>query len=160
MPLSSNPAWELLAYTKLSGTSNSIDISNLPDRKLLYVLLRSQGQNNAVTAGIRFNGDSGNNYADNLANTRSSIRSGSSSLTTARLVFFFIYNVLADQKQVWTGGEQGTASNANTIQDGNTAGVWSNTSAVINEITVVLTDGTSTFNSGSEVWVYGMQVNS
>jgi hypothetical protein len=145
MPLFGPVGWELLGYTKLGSSNNAITVSNIPNRMHLFAVLSSTGQSAGQAAGIQFNGDTASDYTGGT-----SIGSSIGNNTGARTIWYYIFNEATAQKLVSLIG-----TNTSGGQEDN-RGAWGNTSATINQVTVIVVGGSATWNTGTELWVYGL----
>lgn len=157
--------WEELGRTTLGSAGDTISVTSLPARKYLRLLISVQGTGGTVGAQLRFNNDSGANYADRItgvnngADTTSTSQTGAvmtGSTTYTHLVYTCdIVNITAVEK-VGTGiRTASTTSGAGTAPDGNRYSFkWVNTSAQITRVDVI-NGGTGDYAIGSEVVVLG-----
>jgi len=151
--------WEELGRTTLSGAGDTISVASLPARKYLKLHAKWSNTGGTVSAQIRFNNDSGNNYA--FRYTSDAI---DGAVTSAALIGSFGGE---------TGSLEGYVSNTATLiktgkgsaVSGSTSAAtsndyaeiwfkWVNTTDSINRIDLVNT-GTGDFAIGSEVVVLG-----
>lgn len=156
--------WEEIGRTTLGSAGDTISIISLPARKYLKFILCYTGTGGTTLPTIRFNNDSGSNYAN-----RQSASGGADATATSQTSFIMsgaesnisIYaefegiNISAQEK-VFTGRVVKTAvSGAGTAPLRTEDAVkWTNTSAQISRIDVINT-GTGDFAIGSELIVLG-----
>lgn len=154
--------WEEIGRTTLSVAGDTITVSSLPARKFLRVFVLTL-QSGAITSTMRFNNDSGANYAD-----RSSSNFGADTTTTSQTSFNLapgggaenqyavldILNVATIAKPVIISGIYfpNSAASAPSVRDGYAK--WSNTSVQINRIDVI-NPAAGDFAIGSQVVVLG-----
>ena len=157
--------WQQLGETILSGNSTTIDVSSFSARLDLRIVVSIVGEDSGANIKLRFNGDTGTNYAD-----RKSTNLGATSAVTGAThilihgasssnrsnAFIDVTNRAANEKLVtWH-----YASTANTAGSGTApdevvgVGKWANTSDQITTVNIVNLAG-SNFQSGSRVTVYG-----
>ncbi|MDC3251746.1 hypothetical protein OAU96_02425 [Planctomycetota bacterium] len=156
--------WEELASVELGSASDTLDAGTISAKKYLWVQTYIKAVSGTAEPDMRFNNDSGSNYAD-----RYSINGGSdgtgTSITSARgsgvpvSAFFndFIINNASNEKlviryvtYVSTAGA-GTAPNRRE-----TVAKWSNTSDSITSIKwVENSGGAGQFDTGSIIKVWG-----
>jgi hypothetical protein len=151
----------LLGSSTLSGENSSITVSSLSVKTYLRIVLYIASIATSDAPKIRFNSDTGNNYAYNLSRNggAASPVSNTSGIKTAGdgtgqcFVTLDIYNPSSSSKLVCgislDGGSGSTLNAVSTI-----SGVW-NSNTQINSITVV-NDGSYNFGIGSSLLVYGI----
>lgn len=156
--------WEEIGRTTLGSAGDTITVNNIPARKYIEVtiLLINSGQ---LDASVRFNNDSGSNYAnirvpeygtatDDTSTT--SINLDTTTVTSCQYIRLDMINVASVQKygtavQVDNGGADAVTTAPNTRV---TTFKWNNTTDQVTRIDV-LNGGTGDFASGSEVIVRG-----
>jgi len=157
--------WEELGRTTLSSSAASVSLSSLPVRKYLKVLIKYTTTGGTNDAGLRYNNDSGSNYATRYANPGSaaatdinqifSILSGATTLQPTFVDLEFLNNT-TEEKMGW-----GTKQDIGGTGSGTSPGVlqvyykWSNTVDPITRIDLVKLTGAGLFNTGSEIIVLG-----
>lgn len=156
--------WEEIGRTTLSPAGDTITVSSLPARKYLHIKVYTQSTGGTIRGVLRFNADSGNNYA-----FRSSTNGGADSTSTSSSGIqldsiagawpqFFdvqVTNNSANEKLVIShSSEQNTAGAGNTPGRLEVVGKWANTAAQISTVSVTNT-GTGDYAVGSEVVVLG-----
>lgn len=151
--------WTQLANVVLGSAANSISSGTITAKQYIKVVLISPGTNSTAWLGMRFNGDTGNNY-----NYRQTVSSGSSIITTStsnsanisfgrevddkRWAAFDISNI-QDQVKLFTGQYiQGD------LVSELSNGYWNNTANQITSISVYCTES-ETFDAGTRMIVYG-----
>lgn len=163
--LASEARWmEELGRTTLASPGDTITINPITAKKYLLVLGFFLPTGGTLSIRLRFNNDSGNNYA-----YRSSIDGGADSTTTstsssvvdqsnANVTHFTvcdIINVANQEKQVVEQiAGRGTAGAGNAPNRREIVAKWSNTSDQITRIDCI-NQGTGDFATGSEVVVLG-----
>jgi hypothetical protein len=158
-----NVWWEELGRTTLGGAGDTITVNPIGARKYLRIII-SVLPSGAITANIRFNNDSANNYAY-ISTTNGS--AGVSVTSTDRIVadadagggskfvYMDVVNISATPKLASAVVSSENASGAATAPNVRTiAGKWHNTSAQITRVDCVNTAG-GDFAIGSELIVLG-----
>lgn len=154
--------WEELGRTTLGSAGDTITVSSLPARKYLKVKINLY-DSGSIDANLRFNNDSGNNYAYRIATDGAADATTTSTAqivpsaagTFDHYIELDITNVASAEK-----GVIGLANRLNTAGAGNAPGrretiaKWANTSDAINRIDVINGQAGS-YDTGSEVIVLG-----
>lgn len=160
MNLPNSQGYEFLGSRVLGAASSSINISDLPAKNFLRFILDVKGRSATASLGIRFNGDTANNYGFAFA---SNLGSPTTTGGTDRILvessddsIFLITDVINNENNpkmtVSSGTRQnGPGTNAPSILSG--SGIWNNTSVFIDEIEAYFTS--PTFDTGSGIYVYG-----
>lgn len=147
--------WEELGRTILGSAADTISVANLPERKYLKVITRLIQSGN-ITSNLRFNNDSGTNYAfvrdSGNSVSQTSIGTGNSSLD--QVTVWDITNLSSSPKTVVGITNFGSASAAVAPIRDTTVGKWHNTSSQISRVDAI-NIGSGDFASGSEVIVLG-----
>lgn len=155
-----------IASTTLTTYATSITFSSIPSTYTDLVLVYSGGISSGVRNGLRFNGDTANNYIFITGNG-----SGSSSTLTAessagynKLQYGAFHSYNQDSLDTYVthiANYANTSVNKTIVSQGGTyiqmwwgAGYWNSTTA-INSITLVV-DGTQTFYQGCNLTLYGV----
>lgn len=155
--------WEEIGRTTLSGAGDTITVSSIAARKYLKVIVHVLDTGGTITATIRFNNNSGNNYAyrrltngaDATSTSQSSITIAPDAVALDQYAVVDIINVATAVKMVISNSmSEGTAGAANAPSQRLITGKWVNTADQITRIDVVNT-GTGDFAIGSEVVVLG-----
>ncbi len=158
------PRWyQEIGRTTLGVAGDTITVSSLPARKYLRIIIAVTNTGGTVRANIRFNNDSGNNYAtrfsslggaDTTAVSQSAIVvAGASAL--AQFYEVYVTNIATQEKLPYI-----TLVNSSTVGAGTApnrvegAAKWANTTNQITRIDAS-NDGTGDFAIGSEVVVLG-----
>lgn len=161
------PRWyQEIGRTTLSGSADSISVTSLPVRKYLKVLIYTTHTGGTGDHFLRFNNDSGSNYARRVSdnggadNTAGTSQTGLALDPGANAAPIFtemeIINVAAQEKLVNSHCTvQNTAGAATVSGRRELVGKWANTSDSITRIDVVNIGGTGDFASGSQVVVLG-----
>ncbi len=158
--------WEKLGATTLGSPAASMSLTGLTAKKYLRVVIYNTANGGTVRQALRFNNDSGNNYAfrgnDNGGGDGTSTTTNSILLSTGaanannNLTIMEIMNNTADEKQLWGNSiGENTAGAANAPVRREFAGKWVNTSAQITRIDVINASGTGNFGADSTMVVYG-----
>lgn len=156
--------WEELGRTTASGTTDTITVSGLEPRtflKVIFLVINS----GTITPLMRFNGDSGANYATrysangagDVANTGGSgVEALFGGVAETELGVFDVLNIATQEKLIVTHQtiRRGTAGAGNFPSRLETFGKWANTTSSVSSVSMVNTN-TGDFASGSEVIVLG-----
>lgn len=159
----SDGGYELLGFMRLEDTpGDTMSVVNLEYRRFLRVVVSSV-PDGAVTSVIRFNGDSGSNYAYStvtngatFANqtTRTYIVADIDGTTTRKFCVLDIINSVGGIKLVNGFANSEAASGVSTATSIRTlTGKWEEPDEVINRIDI--TNILGVYGVGSEVRVYG-----
>lgn len=152
-----------IGRTTLGTAGDSISVTSIPPKKYLRIVISAFDTGGTIDTLVRFNNDSGNNYARRLStNGGADVTAGStSSLVTfgnaayPTFTIIEITNTLAKEKNaIIYSIAQNTAGAGNL--PGRTMGVgkWANTAAQINRVDAS-NPGTGDFAIGSEIVVFG-----
>lgn len=152
-----------IARTTLGSEADTITVSSIPARKYLQIKMHLIASGNIDLDGIRFNGDSGNNYAyskdvgDGAANATATSQSKievRASATTGNFIVNLDVTNLAAQPKLLTGLAY---INIAASGAGATIGVnaiWGNTAAQISSISITNNESGG-YAAGSEIVVLG-----
>ena len=157
--------WEELASVTLGGDASEISSGTISAKKYLWVQVYFHNASNSDDVLVRFNNDTGSNYAH-----RHSINFGSDTTQTSgssiklidrnaaadigRYVNFFVVNNSATEKLLIAHGlEEETAGASNAPTSNECIGKWANTSAQITEMDLFTASGN--IRSGAELRVWG-----
>lgn len=160
--------WQELASVELGSSSGEISSGTITAKKYLWVQIRQEGTaNNVGNISLRFNNDTGSNYAsrfstngggDNttkVSQTSLYMHDDAGDDTKGSLHNIFIINKADKEKLIISETVQNTATGAGTAPArSEEVGKWANTSNQITEIDVFGLGGGS-FASGSYIKVYG-----
>lgn len=158
------PRWyQQIGRQTLESSGDTITISGLPARKYLCVVISLLDTGGTINASLRFNGDTGNNYAvrastegaaDATATSASSIGMTQTG-AFPHFVVMEIVNIGAKEKVFYartvTSGTSGAGNLPGRVE---TSGKWANTANQISSITLT-NSGTGDFAIGSEIVVLG-----
>ena len=160
-------AWERLAHVALSSAGDTISSGTITGKKNLKVILHLTSTGGNVNPSLRFNSDSGSNYAirdsdgggtDDTQTSQTGIRLSQGSHGGNDGVFcvnFEITNVSDKEKLCIGHGIRMSATGAGNAPDRyEIVSKWANTSAQITSIDVV-NSGTGDFAIGSYITVLG-----
>ena len=156
--------WQEIGRTTLGSAGDTISVTGIPARKYLKFILSYTSTGGTTVGTIRFNNDSGNNYAnrqsanggaDATATSQSGFQMSSAEANISFYGEFEGLNVSTLEK-VFVGRVTKTAtSGAGTAPNRTEDAVkWVNTSAQINRIDVI-NGGTGDFATGAELIVLG-----
>lgn len=155
--------WEEIGRDTLTEAGDTLEVTSLPLRKYLKVIIFTEATGGTQTQLMTFNGDSGSNYAVRrvLNDTQSSSTSSSSvspgfSATTVDLFSTIeILNIATIEKLVNGQHSDTEANGAGTApSQSNQVSKWANTADQIDQITVA-NGGSGDFAIGSEMVVLG-----
>ncbi len=154
--------WQELGRTTLGSAGDTITVSSLPARKYLKVIV-SLIPSSSIDGVMRFNNDTGSNYAYNritngtsVSNTSAtSISMNPDSIAQQKWAVADIVNIASQEKSVLTKSMSIGAAGAGTAPAArDTYGKWVNTSSQITQIDIV-NMAAGDFAIGSEVVVLG-----
>lgn len=157
--------WRVLANVVASGTVTSISSGTIPARKFLKILVVAAPTGGTLNIGVRFNNDSGTNYAErgevngaadaaagnlNQINTKTAIDAN-------RQFTQLIGENNATQEKLFIAESiiRGSAGAANGPDRKQGVYKWANTSNQITRVDVVDTGGTGDIAAGSTLLVLG-----
>lgn len=132
-------------------------------KRWLRIEARIAAYSGGSIAKLRFNGDTGSNYAfarsDGNANVTSAaptdgIRVAQGAITASRYFTANVRNVSSQGKVVILEGLSGSESAATVPTINHVRGVWDNTSAQITSVTLNSGSGVNLL-AGTEIWVWG-----
>lgn len=158
--------WEELGRTTLGSAGDTISVTSIPARKYLKLIISVQGTGGTIGVDIRFNNDTGNNYASNFAaigaSPASTLTSQSAAVITGATTVANLYyegqgvNISALDK-LFKGDRvtQETAGAGTAPGSARFVTKWANTSAQITRVDVLNLSGTGDYAIGSEVVVLG-----
>lgn len=152
-----------IGRTTLGSSGDVVSVQNLPAYRRLRIFYSLLNSGNIV-GKLRFNNDSGNNYAyqrsANLA-AGSDVTSANHLAVTRTASATNMYGVvdvfenIAGRRKMVYGNEESEEGAATTVAANITlGGKWDNTSNAISRVDLV-NDGTGDYIAGSEVVVYG-----
>lgn len=154
--------WQELGRTTLTAAGDTISVS-VSAKKYLRVMISiiPSGQINSY---LRFNGDTGNNYAEhfltNMAGgsditSASSLNLETSTSTVPVFATLDIVNIATQEKLVFMQANSASAAGAATAPDGSYGtGKWANTSSPITAISIT-NSGTGDFGVDTQIVVLG-----
>lgn len=159
--------WEEIGRTTLTSAGDTITVSGLPTRKYLRVMFSAVATGGTLDTTVKFNNDSGTNYAYQQS---ANFGAGAAVVSAANIAFesgatdsgqasfgtMYVQNISAQEKNfILSSVSQDAAGGATAPAGLEQRGKWANTSAVISRIDWVNSAGTGDFASGSEVVVLG-----
>jgi len=171
MPSLQSPSvggWVELARTTLGSAGDTISVASLPDKRYYMTLVDARPTGGLIEEYMRFDNDSGTNYAvrnqgdgasDQTFTSISSIywylRGGSTNHNYNNFHVGYIANKSANEKLCINHFcEQGGSGSSSAPVRSEVVGKWANTSSVIDQMTISNTSAGS-YNTGSEVVVLG-----
>lgn len=158
--------WEEIGRAAIpTGTATSMNATLIKSCKYLKIMVLISGQTGNATVGVRFNSDTGNNYAFRASNdggTEGTTTSGSSIALTQGPIWphnilsvIELQNLSSRNKIIMARTTQG-ATNASTVPTRRFVdGVWANAANQITTVTIFDSSSTSQFNAGSELIILG-----
>lgn len=155
--------WEELGRTTLGSGSDTISVASFTARKYLRILLHTFGSN--TRGALRFNNDSGNNYAYRVSDSGGADSTGTSfnyfvvgdagSNSTSAFSTVDLINVASIEKIGVGQTVAKTAAGAGTAPiSRKTFATWGNTASQITRVDAINTS-TGDFSAGSELVVLG-----
>ena len=158
-------AWERLAHVVLGSDGDNIDTGTFTAKKNMKVIINLKASSTTNRPCLRFNGDTGNNYADRYSGnggsdgtgtSRSNIRVfGYNDASKDKYVVSNITNISDKEKLVIAHGmDNGGNGAGNAPTRDESVGKWANTSASITSIQV-FNDESGDFEAGSYITVLG-----
>lgn len=164
-------AYELISTTVLSTATASVTFNSIPANTYKHLQLRVVGSLSTATNNqmlIRFNGDSGTNYAwhsltgdgaavaSTAGATQSAIQAGivgyNANTFSGSIIDILDYSSTA--KNTTVRSLHGVYVSGGLIRAGIHSGVWLNTAAVSS---IVVSDNNASFASGSRFSLYGIK---
>jgi hypothetical protein len=156
--------WVELGRTTLGSAGDNIDVTSLANKRYYMVLGDFRSSGNTIPS-VRFNSDTGANYARRQSNNggadatvgSATLISWGSTDSAANQKFGFGYLAnLSSKEKLWMAqmGESNTAGAANATDRREVVAKWANTSNSISSINVV-NQSSGDYVSGSEVVVLG-----
>jgi hypothetical protein len=154
--------WEEIARTTLESVGDTITVDNIPEREYLKIIVNTPNSGQ-ISQTLRFNNDSGSNYASSLATaggaTSASVNQTSVVVTgVATYPMHFELEIFNPQSREKVGYlrrfHQNTAGAGNAPTQMEGVLKWVNTSAKINRVDVI-NAGTGDFAIGAEVIILG-----
>lgn len=156
--------WQELGRTTLGSAGDTITVSGMTARKYLRIYASVLATGGTLNTEIRFNNDSGANYAEKFATDFAGVSSitaatflnlESSTTSTQAFGTLDVVNILAQEKATFMqANNTGTAGAANVPVGAESIGKWANTSAQITRVDFI-NIGTGDYAIGSEVIVLG-----
>lgn len=156
------PTYVLLNQITLAAASSSVTLSNIPQNYGDLVLVLQGTASTSAGLPMRFNGDTGSNYANVVAyGTGSGTSAEASSGTTSLEIGYFTtnpamcaaqfmdYSAIDKHKTVLIRYGSSAASNIAAMR----AGRWASTAALTS---VTLSTTTGTYSSGTTFYLYGL----
>ena len=157
--------WERLAHAVLGSDGDTFDTGTFTAKKNLRIIVWTKGTTGGTYQGVRFNDDTGNNYAHRRSeaggndgtNTSTNFMqlSDSDIANGGGYTVTDITNISDKEKLAITHSVMGSSSGAGTAPDRDEfVGKWANTSAQITKIQVY-NQGSGNFVAGSYITVFG-----
>ena len=157
--------WKEVGRTTLGSDASTITVSSLPDKRYYMVLTQGKTSQTNGDFALRYNGDSGSNYAvrqtwnggsDNTYVNQSYIRPLGTVLDLPFLNIDYISNKSDKEKLIIGHGIDDTVSGAGTAPTREEhVAKWTNTSDALSQVQALLVNGSPNYRSGSEVVVLG-----
>lgn len=167
--LTLTPKYELLCSVTLGASNNTVTCAPFTARKNLQIMIEARSTGGTgVEPAMRFNSDSGTNYASRHENNGAADTTNTN-VSTCRFGFGLlasgeagmangaIYNNQAGERKLGVGESVTGISTADTTAPFKLAWAckWDNTSAQITKIQMLSASGTGNFNTGSMLTVWG-----
>lgn len=157
--------WQRLAHAELASDGDTFDTGTFTAKKNLIIIVWAKGTTGGTYQGLRFNDDSGSNYAHRRSeaggndgtNTGTDFMQVSDSdiANSGSYTVTYITNISDKEKIAVTHSIMGSSSGAGTAPDRDEfVGKWANTSAQITKIQVY-NQGSGNFEAGSYITVFG-----
>jgi len=159
--------WIKVCQSTLGSSGTSHSCGAFTAYKHLIVQIQYRITTSSYSAGLRFNSDSGNNYAHRVsanggADTTSTARNDCLITSTlnnndsAQTTLWIDNNQSGDRKSAYWLTQKGMDSSSATAPD-RTEGVckWDNTSAQITTINIIRDSLTGSLNTGTDITVWG-----
>ncbi len=158
--------WEELGRNELLVSASSISVSSFAAKKFLRVVVFFQPVGGTISGRLRFNSDTGANYAVRVSdNSAADVASGSvnqiggidagSASANPLVAVFDIVNIATKAKLLISQFRRAQLGAANGISHREFVGKWHNTSDPITTIQLGIQSGTGSLDAGSYVIVYG-----
>ena len=160
--------WEELASVELTSTNTVLDSGTFTAKRYLWIELFAKANTSLTSIGGRYNGDTGNNYANRYSdnggtdgtNTSQPIHTWTlgGNLASGETQFtnvFVINNASNEKLSICNTVEKGTSGAGTAPTRRETVGKWANTTDQITQVQLVRTNTTGDFASGSFIKVWG-----
>lgn len=156
--------WEELGRTTLGSAGDTISVTGLGARKYVAITANLTATGGNINALVRFNNDSGNNYARRVSDNGAADATATSASSIGCIdavadgpvnVWMYFVNVAAQEKIAYfQGHRRGTAGAGNAPARRDGLGKWANTADQVTRVDLV-NDSTGDFAIGSSVVVRG-----
>lgn len=158
--------WEELGRDTLSSAGDTISVASLGARDYLKILVYTPISATTVVQKLRFNNDSGSNYAYRVEGTTGTYASAtsadhialsaSSSNSSPMVATVEVFNNESGTEKILHAVQvhRGASGAGTAVEKRDIWGKWANTSAQITRVDVI-NDGTGDFSTGAEVVVLG-----
>jgi hypothetical protein len=156
--------WQRLDHVELSSSSSEIASNTFTAKDNLKIILYHINTGGYVNPKIRFNGDSGSNYAsrysdnggsDSTSSSQSEIDLRAGELSSPAKTVIYITNIANKEKSIISETViQNTAGAGNIPARAEVVGKWTNTSAQITSLKFIKS-ASGSFASGSYVTIFG-----
>lgn len=157
--------WEEIGRSTLGVAGDVLTVSSLPARKYLKIIVSYLGTGGTIDVNMRFNSDSGSNYAVTLASVGGSATTSTSqnamiitgvATTPQSLVCMDVLNISAQEKLCQYNRSATNTAGASTAPSTTIfTGKWANTSSQISAVSIHNLAGTGDLAIGSEIVVLG-----
>lgn len=154
--------WEELGRTTLSVANSTVSVTGVSTRKNLQVIFRMVSPSTTTAVRLRFNNDSGNNYAirtatDGAADS-TSVSQNNAQLISSTAAALGIFNIVVDNAvgteklcicqaaRVGTGATNAPARDESVFK-------WANTSDQVTRVDIITSAGT--WGVGTELIILG-----
>lgn len=157
--------YQVLADVTLGSTGTTIDSGTITARSFVKFIAFVNPTGGTLNVGIRFNSDSGSNYADRSSNNGGADATGVSSANiftktavdaNPQIIIGEFYNLAAAEKLVdFRSSIRGSAGAASAPDRKEGMGKWTNTSSQVTSVQIVDIGGTGDMAAGSRLLVLG-----
>lgn len=156
--------WKEIGRTTLGSANASMNTTSLSDKRYYMILTNSLGYSGVANSNIRFNSDSGSNYAERVSVSGATDTTGTSynfasfahgNTATENFGVGYVSN-LSSKEKLWISHNirQNTAGAGNAPIRAESVGKWANTANAVSGIDI-LTGSSTTHDSGSETIILG-----
>lgn len=166
------PKYELLCQTTLASANTTVSCNNFEAMRYLHLQIFIRSINGTgIEPALRFNGDTGNNYAFRISTnggadvtttstSRCNLFTTSGTLMASgngQVLNINVYNNLSSERKIYDGiGSSGLNISASTAPNKNEVSCkWDNTTAQITSVTLIAFSGTGLYNTGSQLTIWG-----
>jgi hypothetical protein len=155
--------WVELGRTTLGSAGDTLSVGSLPDKRYYMFLQNSLESSATIEATMRFNADTGSNYANRQSGNggeavyvnQSVLYNHAATPSNQYFTVGYVSNLAANEKLILSHlVDQSTAGAGTAPNRAECANKWINTSAAINAISTDNT-GSGDYNTGTELVILG-----